>query len=313
MPIAVYPGAALIKATVREITRDPEIQFQAQAALHQRYHTPVVLAAMDLSAEAEAFGCTLHEADDEVPSVTGRLVTSLAEAQALAVPVPGAKRTAVYLETVSRLRRHYPQLLVLGGCIGPFSLAARLAGVSEAMELMVTEPELMHTLLEKSTAFLQAYLHAFHARGADGVIMAEPAAGLLSPRMMKEFSCAYIRRLADSLPCPTFALIYHNCAAKLMHLPVLWETGLQTFHFGAPMDLPAALAQSPPGVVLCGNLDPTGVFVQASPAEIRESVRALHASVQQHHHWVVSSGCDVPARAPLANLDAFFQAVDQLP
>lgn len=311
MPIAVYPGAALTGDSVQKITHQPDAQFRAQAALQQRYHTPFVLSAMDLSAEAEAFGCTLHKAEDEVPSVTGRLVTTLAEAQALPVPSPGAKRTSVYLDTVARLRRSFPQLLVLGGCIGPFSLAARLTGVSEAMELMLTEPELIHVLLQKSTAFLREYLQAFHAHGADGVIMAEPAAGLLSPRMMKEFSCAYIRQLVEALPSPTFALIYHNCAAKLMHLPVLWETGVQTFHFGAPMDLPAALQQAPEGIVLCGNLDPTGIFVQASPAEMAQHTRNLLNLTQSSRHFVISSGCDVPARAPLANLDAFFKAVDE--
>ena len=311
MPIAVYPGVALTHAKVREVTHNPEAQFQAQAALQSRYHTPFVLSAMDLSAEAEAFGCALHESDEEVPSVTGRLVTSMAEAEALPVPKPGHKRTLVYLDTVARLRRHYPQLLVLGGCIGPFSLAARLAGVSEAMELLATEPDLMHLLLQKSTEFLRSYLQAFHTAGADGVVMAEPAAGLLSPRMMKEFSCAYIRQLVASLPSPAFALIYHNCAAKLMHLPVLWETGVQTFHFGAPMDIPAALSQAPGGVVVCGNLDPTAVFVQANPTEVAQKTRDLLAATQTFRNFVLSSGCDVPARAPLANLDAFFQAVDE--
>ncbi|MCX8157222.1 MAG: uroporphyrinogen decarboxylase family protein [Verrucomicrobiae bacterium] len=311
MPIAVYPGVALTRNKVCEVTHNSEVQLQAQTALHLRYHTPFVLSAMDLSAEAEAFGCTLHESEDEVPSVTGRLITTLAEAQALEVPQPGTRRTAVYLETVARLRRHYPQFLVLGGCIGPFSLAARLAGVSEAMELIVTEPELMHTLLQKSTDFLRSYLLAFHEKGADGVIMAEPAAGLLSPRMMQEFSCAYIRQLVEALPSPAFALIYHNCAAKVMHLPVLWETGVQTFHFGAPMDITAALAQAPQGVVLCGNLDPTGVFVQASPSEVAEKTRQLLSATKTFRNFVISSGCDVPARAPLANLDAFFKTVDE--
>ena len=85
--------------------------------------------------------------------------------------------------------------MVLGGCIGPFSLAARIVGVSEAMELTLTEPELMHVLLEKSAEFLTAYLTSFKRAGAAGVIMAEPAAGLLSPRGLASFSSAYIRQI----------------------------------------------------------------------------------------------------------------------
>src|ERR1017187_6161403 len=98
MPIAVYPGLALTKARVCDVVSDPQAQVEAQMALQERYQTPVVLSAMDLSAEAEAFGCALRFSETEVPSVIGRLVTSLDQAQRLAVPKPGDKRTSVHLE-----------------------------------------------------------------------------------------------------------------------------------------------------------------------------------------------------------------------
>jgi uroporphyrinogen decarboxylase len=79
------------------------------------------------------------------------------------------------------------------------------------------------------------------------------------------------------------------------------------------MDLAAALAQVPADVVVCGNLDPTGVFVQASTLEIAARTRELLATTRTHRNFVISSGCDVPPSAPLANLDAFHQAVAQSP
>ena len=309
MPIAVYPGVALTGARLSDVVTNPVAQFDAQAALQARYQTPFVLSAMDLSAEAEAFGCELHWSEEEVPSVTGRLVTSLEEARKLAVPKPGDRRTSVYLQTVALLRREFPKKLVLGGCIGPFSLAARMVGVSEALELTMAEPELMHLVLAKAAEFLGAYVSAFQRSGADGIIMAEPAAGLLSPKGMREFSSAYIKQIAASTATGHFTLIYHNCAARLLHLPAILETQLNAYHFGAPMDLPAALRQVPHGVIICGNLDPAAVLIQSSPADIRLKVRDLLKAVEGFPNFVLSSGCDVPARAPLANLDAFFEAV----
>lgn len=310
MPIAVYPGLALTGAKVQDIVTNAAAQCDAQIALHERYRTPFVLSAMDLSVEAEAFGCTIHKSENEVPSVLGRLVTNLEQAQQLAVPQPGDKRTSVYLETVRRLRKLVGRPLVIGGCIGPFSLAARLAGVSEAMELTITKPDLMHTLVEKSAAFLTLYLRAFKEAGADGAIMAEPAAGLLSPRSMGEFSSAYIREIGSAVCDGHFALILHNCAAKPLHLPAMLETGLGTFHFGALMDLPAALGQVAPEIVLCGNLDPAGVFCQLPPLEIAARTSSLLAATAAYRNYVISSGCDVPPNAPLTSLDAFFNAVD---
>ena len=308
LPIATYPGLALTGGTVRQAVQDPQVQFDAVAALHARYQTPVVLSAMDLSAEAEAFGCTLHVSDNEIPSVTGRLVTTMEQANKLAVPQPGDRRTAVYLEAVRKLKKLPSCPLVLGGCIGPFSLAARLVGVSEALELTLSEPDLITAVLEKSAAFLSAYARAFKAAGADGLIMAEPAAGLLSPRAVSSNSSKYIKAIAAEVNDSEFAFILHNCAARLLHVPAILETGLSTFHFGAPMDLPGALAKVGPEVVLCGNLDPAGVFCQATPVEVKACAAELLSRTAAHRNYVLSSGCDVPAAAPLANLDAFFAA-----
>ncbi len=308
MPIAVYPGLALTGARVCDVVSDAGKQAETQIALHERYRTPFVLSAMDLSAEAEAFGCSLYLSENEVPSVTGCLVTTLEQAQALSVPKPGDKRTAVHLEAVRRLRALPDKPMVLAGCIGPFSLAARLVGVSEAMELTVTEPDLLHALLEKSSAFLIEYIRAFRAAGADGIIMAEPAAGLLSPRALSHFSSAYIKQIHASRPDESFSYILHNCAAKLLHLPAILETGLNCFHFGAPMDIAAALAKVPADVVLCGNLDPSAIFCQATPADVSIRTRTLLCATAAHRNFVLSSGCDVPPNASLENLDAFYAA-----
>jgi uroporphyrinogen decarboxylase len=309
LPISMYPGLALTGAKVSDIVTNPQAQFEAQAALRQRYQSPFVLCAMDLSVEAEAFGCTIAVSDSEVPTVTGRLVTNLEQAEKLKLPQPGDKRTAVYLDAARLLGKMSGHPFVFGGCIGPFSLAARLVGVSEAMELTIAEPELMHMLVEKSAAFLVNYLKAFRAAGAGGIVMAEPAAGLLSPRGLSAYSSAYIKRISAEVSDESFAILLHNCAAKLLHLPAILETGLKAFHFGAPMDIVGALGKVAPDVVLCGNLDPAGAFMQSSSLEITAKAAHLIAAAAPHRNFVISSGCDLPPNAPLASLDAFYQAV----
>jgi uroporphyrinogen decarboxylase len=309
LPIATYPGLALTGAKVSDVVTNAKAQRDAQAALRERFHSPFALSAMDLSAEAEAFGCSVALSDSEIPTVTGRLVTTLEDARRLALPQPGDKRTAVFLEAARLLAALPARPLVFGGCIGPFSLAARLVGVSEAMELTALEPDLMHILLEKTTSFLAAYLKAFRASGACGVIMAEPVAGLLSPRAMIAFSSAYIKRIAAEVNDPAFTIVLHNCAAKLLHLPAVQETGLRALHFGAPMDIARALHQCPPDIVLGGNLDPTAIFAHSSPSETATRTGELLACTAAHRNFFVSSGCDVPPNAPLSNLDAFYEEV----
>ena len=153
----------MIGRTVRDILTRATHQYVAQIALSETVGSSVLMTAMDLSAEAEAFGATIRMDDNEVPAVTGRLVTSAQEIESLSLPAPGTGRTRVYLETAHRLSGEHGTPLVLGGMIGPFSLAGRLFGVSEALEATMTGPETMVALLEKTTSFLVMYARAFCA------------------------------------------------------------------------------------------------------------------------------------------------------
>jgi uroporphyrinogen decarboxylase len=308
LPVAVYPGAALVGATVQDIVRDAAVQAAAVQAMRARYQLPVLFTAMDLSVEAEAFGCQISLSPTEVPTVTGRLVTSAEQAAGLRVPEPGDGRTSVPVETVRLLSGMAGRPLVLGSCIGPFSLASRLLGVSEALELTITDPPLVHALVEKAAAFLGAHVQAMKAAGADGVLMAEPAAGLLSPRGLAAYSSAYVRRITADLEDGHFAIVLHNCAARAVHLPAVLEAGPSIFHFGAPMDMGAALDRAGDSVV-CGNIDPASILVQGSPELVGTAAATVLAKAAGRRNLVVSSGCDVPADAPLANLDALFDAV----
>ncbi len=309
MPIGVYAGLEITGATVRQAITDASAQAEAVLALHERFQTDVLLTAMDLSVEAELFGCQIRMDDDEIPTVVGRRVTSAEEVAALAVPPAGSGRSAVHLETAARLVRQQNGCPVLGGVIGPFSLAGRLFGVSEALELSLADPEILEALLNKVADFLTAYVLAFREQGAAGVIMAEPAAGLLSPRGLARFSSTFVRRIIQQTCTDSFTIVLHNCGAKLVHLPKILESGAEIYHFGAPMDLLQALAQVDDSVILAGNLDPSAVFHGGTPEEVEARTCELLQGAAGKRNYVISSGCDLPPHTPVENLDAFYRTV----
>lgn len=309
MPVLSFPGAGLAGTTVRGMVTDPALQTAAQLALHDRLKTPFMMSAMDLSTEAEEFGATILMEDWEVPTVTGRLVTTMEEIERLQVPSVGSKRTTVYLRTVEQLRGSGRNAIILGGMIGPFSLAGRLFGVSEALAETAGDPGAMHALLAKATTFLSAYAAAFKAAGAHGLVIAEPTAGLMSPQSAALFSSPYVKQIREAVEDASFAVILHNCGARISHLQATLASGAHILHFGKPMDIVSALAQVPEGTVLCGNLDPSEVFVGLSAGEVAERTATLLAKTAARRNFVISSGCDIPAGAPMQNLEAFFRTV----
>ncbi|MGA2363664.1 MAG: uroporphyrinogen decarboxylase family protein [Candidatus Aminicenantales bacterium] len=308
MPIGVYAGLEITGGTIRDIVTDPKAQAAAVLALHERLRTPILLTAMDLSAESEAFGCEIRMSPTEIPTVIGRKVTGPADLKTLPAPKPGDARTAVHLES-ARLIRKAVVSPVVGCMIGPFSLAGRIFGVSEALEATALEPEIILALLENVVEFQIAYARAFRETGISAVIIAEPAAGLLSPAGLGRFSAPFVKRIVEGAQTWDFAVILHNCGAKLIHLDKVLESGAEIYHFGTPMDIVAALERAAGQVILGGNLDPAAVFLNGTPDSVRTATLALLDATKDHKNYFISSGCDIPPGTPLVNLEAFYKAV----
>ncbi len=309
LPIATFPAVALTQCTVTQLVTDAHVQAEAQLALQRRLGGEVLLTCMDLSVEAETFGSAIRFSEDEVPSVIGQAVTSPDEISSLPDPSPGDGRTGVYLETVRRLRANSDGRPVLAGMIGPFSLAGRLFGVSECLLATATEPELVEALLDRTTGFLLRYARAMKTAGADGVLIAEPTAGLLSPRALGRFSSACIRKIVEGAEDDAFDVVLHNCGASAHHLDFIAQSGASIFHFGKPMAILAALQKLPGDAIVCGNLDPSAIFVQSSPGDISRKTRELLEITAAFPRFVPSSGCDIPAATPLENIEAFVREV----
>lgn len=310
MPILSFPSIQLMGIGVRELIADGARQAEGMRRVAQRTDAAASVSMMDLSVEAEAFGATVRFSDDEVPTVTGRLITSLAEAKALEVPSATAGRTGLYVEAIRQAAAQIHDRPVFAGVIGPFSLAGRLMDVSEAMINCYEDPDMVHETLRKATAFIIAYIQAYKAAGAHGVIVAEPLAGLLSFDLIAEFSTPYMRRIVEETQDSDFLVLYHNCGGNTVRLiNSILSIGAAGYHFGDAIDMAEMLTHIPDGTLVMGNISPAGQFRGGTPDSIRQATWDLLTACCRYPHFVISSGCDIPPLSSWENIDAFFGAV----
>lgn len=312
LPILSYPALQMMNVSMRELLFSADLQAQAMEIIAHKTPTLAAVSPMDLSVEAEAFGAKVRFCDHEMPNVIGQLIADEDDAAELEIPPLSAGRTAVFVEGVRKAKVLIPDKPVLAGMIGPYSLAGRLMDVTEIMYTCYDEPETVHAVLEKVTKYLIAYGQAFREAGADGVVMAEPLAGVISPGLAGEFSEPYVRRIFDALRRDDFAVIYHNCGSAVEHmLGGVFSLGADACHFGNASDMERVLAAAPADALCMGNIDPTGQFVHGTPESMAEAVRALRARCGGYKNFVLSSGCDIPAAAGWDNIRAFFDAADR--
>lgn len=311
MPIMTHPGIELLGRRVLDAVTDGRVHFEAIEALNERFlQSAGCTVIMDLTVEAEAFGASLHFADDEVPSVIGRLVSNFEEVDALAIPSLDAARVPEYLRA-NRLAAERIDKPVFAGCIGPYSLAGRLFDMTEIMMGIYTEPETVNLLLEKCTEFIRNYCLALRECGVAGVIMAEPAAGLLPNEECMQYSSVYVKRIVEAVQDDSFAVILHNCGNTGHCTQAMVATGAKAYHFGNKIDMLDALRECPADVLVMGNLDPVEIFRNATPQQTASATRDLLNRAAGYPNFVISSGCDTPPQVPFENIEAFYKTVEE--
>jgi uroporphyrinogen decarboxylase len=194
--------------------------------------------------------------------------------------------------------------------IGPFSLAARLLDVSEIMIDCYEDPDMVHLVIEKATEFLCEYAKAYKDAGANGIVIAEPVSGLLSPSLEEEFSSPYVKKIVDVVQDESFVIIYHNCGNNVHRmLDSILSTGCAAYHFGNAVDMENdIITKVSQDVVVMGNLDPAGVLRMGTPESVRKATLELMERCCKYENFVLSSGCDIPPLTPWDNIDAFFAA-----
>lgn len=312
LPILSFPAAQKLGVSIEQLVKTAQLQADAMTYVAEHTNTLAAVSLMDLSVEAEAFGAQVHYTENEVPVVTGQLVSDMDEAEALEIPGLEKGRARTCVDGIRIAKAQIKDKPVLAGMIGPYSLAGRLMDVTEIIYICYDEPEAVHTVLNKATEYLISYGNAMKQAGADGIVMAEPLAGILRPDMTEEFSVPYVKRIVDALQSEDFAVIYHNCGnAVASMLPEIFSQGAAAYHFGNAVDMLDVMKKAPADCLCMGNVDPAAIIAEGTVEEVTAATRMLMTKCGGYKNFIASTGCDVPAHAKWENIQAFFAAVEE--
>ncbi|MGA7721752.1 MAG: uroporphyrinogen decarboxylase family protein [Ignavibacteriaceae bacterium] len=313
IPLMTHPGIELSGYKVIDAIKNGEIQYGAIKAIKEKFNNDVAVGntMMDLTIEAEAFGCKINFYDNEVPTVAAPVVFDKASIEVLQIPPMTSMRLPEYLKAARLAVENLKRVPVFAGCIGPVSLAGRLYDMTEMMTSLYMEPDTMKLLLKKCSEFLLEYILEFKKTGADGIIMAEPVAGLLTAELCDEFSSTFIKDIVEQVQDNNFLFVLHNCGNTGHVTKSMLSTGARALHFGNKIDIVKVLDEAPGNVLILGNLDPVGVFKLLNASQVYDETMKLLEKTSGYKNFIISTGCDTPPGVPLENVEAFFDAVQK--
>ncbi len=312
MPILSFPSAQLMGVSVNELVSSSNLQKEGMKKIVERCNVSASLNMMDLSVEAEAFGAKVLFSENEIPTVVEGLIADICDAESIKVPSVNEGRCQTFIDGVKKAKEEIETLPVFCGVIGPYSLAGRLFDMTELMMECFDSPDEVKVLIEKATEFITEYIKEFKKAGADGVIMAEPAAGLLSPDLNEEFSAPFVKKIIDEVADEDFIFCYHNCGDNTVRMAEsIASLNADIYHFGNAIDMEDIIPLMPKDSIVMGNVNPV-LFKTGTKDDIEEAVQSLYDKCAGFDNFLISSGCDIPYDALWENIDAYFEKVKML-
>jgi uroporphyrinogen decarboxylase len=220
-------------------------------------------------------------------------------------------------EILRRLRAEIdPRGIPLLGFAGaPFTLAAYLVegsgskDFSQLKRMLLCDPPLLRSLLDKLERLTIDYLNAQIEAGAQVVQLFDTWAGLLSPADYREWVLPSHQRIAAGLDRAAAPLIlYVNNGAHVVDL--MAESGADVISLDWRVELAVAAREHGARVSLQGNLDPC---VLAAPREVLfERVRAMAAAAAPARGYVLNLGHGCLPDTPVEGVRAFTDAARAL-
>ena len=289
------------EANLKAVRRFPDVIF-----------LPGFWAEFGMCTEPSAFGTKCCWQENELPFAE-KNITDIGDVHSLRKPNPSRDGLPPFV--LNRLKHYQGRIEQAGHAIkfavsrGPLNVATFLAGSTEFLTAIRTNPDETHKLLEIVTDFIIDWLElqADTFPSIDGILVLDDIVGFCGEDDFKEVALPYLTRIFQSLKVTV--KFFHNDAAGLVCAPYLPEIGVNLFNFSFQHTMTEMKELTNNAVTLLGNIPPRDVLAMGTGEDVHNSVKAALDSVADKSRIILSCGGGMPPDVSTENIESFVSAV----
>ena len=313
VPIVGNTAARVIGVKVGEFRGNGRLIAEAQVASYRLFNYDTIRIFTDLYTQAEAMGATVHYPPDETAYLAAPALSDVSAIDRLqpADPLKDGNLPQ-HLEAMRRaVDAVGSEVAVTGAVTCPFTNASLLVGAEKLARLMMRDKEAVHRLCEISLETSLAYAGAIIDAGCTPSLTdAMSSMSVISPGQFREFSFPYLKRLIGFIQGRGKGATLHICGKTAG----IWESMVEAGADCLSLDNDASIVQAKSAVGdrvrLMGNVHPSAVMLQGTPAAVRRAtLQCIGQGYDNTKGFIVASGCSLPTETPLANIHAMLDAV----
>jgi [methyl-Co(III) methanol-specific corrinoid protein]:coenzyme M methyltransferase len=250
--------------------------------------------------EAEALGCTLMEGGTEgIPGIqhppTPYGLDDLPE-----FPKDFLLRGRIpeLIKAVGLLKQELGhEIPVIGGIIGPLSIAASLLDMVPTMKATRKSPEKLKPFLEIGEKAGTTLAIALVEAGADIIVCEDMISSpeMIAPKTYQDYELFYQSRQFQAISVPK---ILHICGRIELIAHLMAQTGADILSIEPKADLNLVRDKCGPDIILMGGVGTSDTLFLKDPQTVEmESLKAMEGGIQ-----ILAPGCTISPGSPTENI-----------
>ncbi len=262
--------------------------------------------------EAHALGCKIKSGSsaygvEGVPGIDHPPPYSLDDKPVLPDDFLSRGRIPELLKAVRILKKELGDAVpIVGGIVGPFTIAASLLDAVVLLKATYREPEKIMQFLEVGEKAGTTLANALIDAGVDIIscedMMASPE--MMAPMTYRDFELAYQKRQFEAIAVPK---ILHICGNVDLIVKWMGQSGADILSLEPKADFKLARQECGPDIILMGGVDTAStLFLKDSETVRKKCEESIAEGVQ-----ILAPGCAVPPGTSTENLQAMIDVAKE--
>lgn len=316
VPIVGNTAARVIGVKVGELPANGKLLAQAQIAAYRRFGYDIIRIFTDLYGQAEAMGARVRYPEDETAYLDQPAIADISQLDRLTPADPYRDGNLPHqLEAMKiTIAEVGKEVTVTGALTCPFTNASFLIGAENLARLVGKNPDAVHHLCRLSLETCLNYAKAIIDTGCTPSLTDPMSSStIISPQKFREFSFPYLKQLIDYIHSRSKPVTLHICGKTAKVWEQMAEAGADCISIDNAASLSEAKIKVGHKLRLMGNVQPSEIMLQGSPAAVRLAVLSgVRDAYDNPKGYIVASGCSLPTETPSANIDAMLAATREI-
>jgi uroporphyrinogen decarboxylase len=316
VPIVGNTAARVLGVKVSQFRGNGKLIADAQIGSYRKFGYDVIRVFTDLFTQAESMGATIYYPEDETAYLEKPAISSTAEIPKL-LPLDPWKdgNLPAHLEAMKRVIDTVgSEVPVTGAVTCPFTTASFLIGTENLVRLSVKDPEAVRSICEVALESAIRYSAAIIATGCSPSLT-DPLSSnsVISPRLFKELSYPYLKRLIEFIHGHDKSVTLHICGKTEKIWCLMADAGADCISIDNDASLERAVASVGDRVRIMGNVHPSDIMLQGTPGDVRQAVNdCVSLAGASPRGYIIASGCSLPTETPFTNITAMMDAAREI-